>query len=51
MPLVEVIPHATTSDETIATVVTLARKQGKTPIVVKDCLRFLCQPHFSALYE
>lgn len=50
MPLVEVIPHATTSDETIATVVTLARKQGKTPIVVKDCA-YLCQPHFSALYE
>ncbi|EGQ8120977.1 fatty acid oxidation complex subunit alpha FadJ [Vibrio cholerae] len=40
MPLVEVIPHATTSDETIATVVTLARKQGKTPIVVKDCAGF-----------
>lgn len=40
MPLVEVIPHATTSDETIATVVTLARKQGKTPIVVKDCAYF-----------
>ncbi len=36
MPLVEVIPHETTSDETISTVVNLARKQGKTPIVVKD---------------
>ena len=36
MPLVEVIPHATTSDETIATVVALAKKQGKTPIVVAD---------------
>ena len=36
MPLVEVIPHETTSDETIATVVDFARKQGKTPIVVKD---------------
>ncbi|MEI8655762.1 MULTISPECIES: fatty acid oxidation complex subunit alpha FadJ [Vibrio] len=36
MPLVEVIPHATTSDETVSTVVALARKQGKTPIVVKD---------------
>ncbi|MBE4591840.1 multifunctional fatty acid oxidation complex subunit alpha [Vibrio navarrensis] len=36
MPLVEVIPHETTSKETIATVVALAKKQGKTPIVVKD---------------
>ncbi len=36
MPLVEVIPHETTSDETISTVVALAKKQGKTPIVVKD---------------
>lgn len=36
MPLVEVIPHQTTSDETISTVVDLARQQGKTPIVVQD---------------
>lgn len=36
MPLVEVIPHALTSDETVATVVSLAKKQGKTPIVVAD---------------
>ncbi len=36
MPLVEVIPHQKTSAETIATVVNFARKQGKTPIVVKD---------------
>lgn len=36
MPLVEVIPHATTSPQTIATVVKLAKKQGKTPIVVAD---------------
>ncbi|ELV8691525.1 TPA: fatty acid oxidation complex subunit alpha FadJ [Vibrio vulnificus] len=36
MPLVEVIPHESTSEETIATVVALAKKQGKTPIVVKD---------------
>jgi 3-hydroxyacyl-CoA dehydrogenase/enoyl-CoA hydratase/3-hydroxybutyryl-CoA epimerase len=36
MPLVEVIPHAKTSPETIATVVSLAKKQGKTPIVVQD---------------
>jgi len=36
MPLVEVIPHAGTSPETVATVVALAKKQGKTPIVVGD---------------
>lgn len=36
MPLVEVIPHADTSEETVATVVKLAKKQGKTPIVVAD---------------
>jgi len=36
MPLVEVIAHDKTSAETIATTVAFARKQGKTPIVVKD---------------
>ncbi|MFD2180217.1 fatty acid oxidation complex subunit alpha FadJ [Veronia pacifica] len=36
MPLVEVISHEGTSPETISTVVKLARKQGKTPIVVAD---------------
>ena len=36
MPLVEVIPHATTSPQTIATVVKLAKMQGKTPVVVAD---------------
>lgn len=36
MPLVEVIPHATTSGQTVATTVKLAKKQGKTPIVVRD---------------
>ncbi|NVD06205.1 fatty acid oxidation complex subunit alpha FadJ [Vibrio sp. JPW-9-11-11] len=40
MPLVEVIPHQGTSDETISTAVEFARKQGKTPIVVKDCAGF-----------
>lgn len=40
MPLVEVIPHEGTSEETISTVVEFARKQGKTPIVVKDCAGF-----------
>lgn len=36
MPLVEVIAHEKTSLQTIATTVAFARKQGKTPIVVKD---------------
>ncbi|RUO77184.1 fatty acid oxidation complex subunit alpha FadJ [Idiomarina seosinensis] len=36
MPLAEIITHQGTSDQTIATTVALARKQGKTPIVVKD---------------
>ncbi|MGL6000610.1 MAG: fatty acid oxidation complex subunit alpha FadJ [Plesiomonas sp.] len=36
MLLVEVIPHAGTSAETIATTVAFAKMQGKTPIVVAD---------------
>lgn len=36
MPLVEIIPHSKTSEKTIATVVQLAIKQGKTPIIVQD---------------
>ncbi|MEI4548888.1 fatty acid oxidation complex subunit alpha FadJ [Pseudoalteromonas spongiae] len=36
MPLVEIIPHEKTAKVTIARVVNFARKQGKTPIVVKD---------------
>ena len=36
MPLAEIITHEQTSKETIATTVALAKKQGKTPIVVKD---------------
>lgn len=36
MPLVEVIAHEKTSAQTIATTVAFAKKQGKTPIVVKD---------------
>lgn len=36
MPLVEVIPHQGTSEQTIATTVALAKKQGKTPVVVAD---------------
>lgn len=41
MPLVEVIRGAKTSEKTIATVVNLARKLGKSPIVVNDCPGFL----------
>lgn len=36
MPLVEVIATDKTSDKTISTTVEFARRQGKTPIVVKD---------------
>lgn len=36
MPLVEVIPHATTSEQTIATTLQLAQRQGKTAIIVAD---------------
>ncbi|RYV02125.1 fatty acid oxidation complex subunit alpha FadJ [Shewanella sp. OPT22] len=36
MPLVEVIAHKKTSQQTIDTTVAFARKQGKTPIVVQD---------------
>jgi len=41
MPLVEVIRGEHTNDETVATVVDLARKMGKSPIVVNDCPGFL----------
>lgn len=41
MPLVEVIRGELTNDETVATVVDLARKMGKSPIVVNDCPGFL----------
>jgi 3-hydroxyacyl-CoA dehydrogenase/enoyl-CoA hydratase/3-hydroxybutyryl-CoA epimerase/3-hydroxyacyl-CoA dehydrogenase/enoyl-CoA hydratase/3-hydroxybutyryl-CoA epimerase/enoyl-CoA isomerase len=41
MQLVEVIRGEKTSDETVGTLVALARKIGKTPIVVKDCPGFL----------
>lgn len=36
MPLAEIIAHEKTSDQTISTTVEFAKKQGKTPIVVKD---------------
>src|SRR5471032_2946372 len=40
MQLVEVIPHAGTSEQTISTTVALAKKQGKTAIVVGDSAGF-----------
>lgn len=36
MPLAEVIPHEGSSDQTISSTVEFAKRQGKTPIVVKD---------------
>jgi 3-hydroxyacyl-CoA dehydrogenase/enoyl-CoA hydratase/3-hydroxybutyryl-CoA epimerase/3-hydroxyacyl-CoA dehydrogenase/enoyl-CoA hydratase/3-hydroxybutyryl-CoA epimerase/enoyl-CoA isomerase len=41
MQLVEVIRGEKTSDETTATLVALAKRIGKTPIVVRDCPGFL----------
>jgi 3-hydroxyacyl-CoA dehydrogenase/enoyl-CoA hydratase/3-hydroxybutyryl-CoA epimerase/3-hydroxyacyl-CoA dehydrogenase/enoyl-CoA hydratase/3-hydroxybutyryl-CoA epimerase/enoyl-CoA isomerase len=41
MPLVEVIRGERTSDATVATLVGLAKRIGKTPIVVRDCPGFL----------
>lgn len=41
MQLVEVIRGEKTSDETVASIVTLAKKFKKTPIVVRDCPGFL----------
>ena len=41
MPLVEVIRGEQSSDETVATVFELARRLGKTPIIVKDGPGFL----------
>jgi 3-hydroxyacyl-CoA dehydrogenase/enoyl-CoA hydratase/3-hydroxybutyryl-CoA epimerase/3-hydroxyacyl-CoA dehydrogenase/enoyl-CoA hydratase/3-hydroxybutyryl-CoA epimerase/enoyl-CoA isomerase len=41
MELVEVIRGEKTSDETVATIVALAKRIRKTPIVVKDCPGFL----------
>ncbi|GAA4495573.1 3-hydroxyacyl-CoA dehydrogenase NAD-binding domain-containing protein [Pseudaeromonas paramecii] len=40
MPLVEVIPHAGTDPQVVATVLALALAQGKTPVVVKDSVGF-----------
>lgn len=41
MQLVEVIRGAKTDDETVVTIVDLAKRIGKTPIVMKDCPGFL----------
>jgi len=41
MSLVEVVRGEQTDDETIATLVALAKRIGKTPIVVRDCPGFL----------
>jgi 3-hydroxyacyl-CoA dehydrogenase/enoyl-CoA hydratase/3-hydroxybutyryl-CoA epimerase/3-hydroxyacyl-CoA dehydrogenase/enoyl-CoA hydratase/3-hydroxybutyryl-CoA epimerase/enoyl-CoA isomerase len=41
MELVEVIRGAKTDDDTVATIVALARRIGKTPIVMRDCPGFL----------
>lgn len=41
MPLVEIIAGKETSDETVATVVKLAKRLGKTPIKVSECAGFL----------
>ena len=41
MQLVEVIRGEKTSDTTVVTLVALAKRVGKTPIVVKDCPGFL----------
>ncbi|WP_406694974.1 3-hydroxyacyl-CoA dehydrogenase NAD-binding domain-containing protein [Singulisphaera sp. Ch08] len=41
MELVEVIRGEATSDETVATIVALAKRIRKTPIVVRDCAGFL----------
>jgi 3-hydroxyacyl-CoA dehydrogenase/enoyl-CoA hydratase/3-hydroxybutyryl-CoA epimerase len=41
MPLVEIIRGRQTSEQTLAQAVTMVKKWGKTPVVVKDCPGFL----------
>ncbi len=41
MPLVEVIPGDKTSPKTIATIMELTKRLGKTPVLVKSCPGFL----------
>ncbi len=40
MPLVEIIPHKTTSQQTINVALSMVKQQGKTPIVVSDTAGF-----------
>lgn len=40
MPLVEIIPHAGTDDQALATALGLARQLDRTPVVVADCPGF-----------
>ena len=51
MELVEVIRGEKTSDETVATIVALAKRIRKTPIVVKDCAGLPREPRVVPLYE
>lgn len=55
MPLVEIIRGEKTSDETIANVVAMTLKMGKTPIVVNDCPGFLVNrvlfPYFAGFSQ
>lgn len=47
MPLVEVVKGEHTSEKALATAVAIARKLGKTPLVVKDCAGFLVNRVFA----
>lgn len=55
MPLVEIIRGKKTSEKTIGSVVSLAKKMGKTPIVVNDCPGFFVNrvlfPYFGGFTE
>lgn len=55
MPLVEIIRGEKTSEETIANVVAMTLKMGKTPIVVNDCPGFLVNrvlfPYFAGFSQ
>jgi len=55
MPLLEIIKHPSTSDQTLATAVEFGRKQGKTVIVVNDGAGFyanrILAPYLNAAME
>lgn len=55
MPLVEIIRGKDTSEDTIASVVGMSLKMGKTPIVVNDCPGFLVNrvlfPYFAGFSQ